>query len=161
MPFGTETSGLKDHYSIALKIVEHCQGKVFSNFRFQRLIRDRYRKQRHLKSTTRTCPNWCQRSVITQKFFKMYELENRNEMAITIPTAAPALEETSKIPVGEFSSCFPNNGNCGLGIKYQAVACTRLNGIPLFRVWEYLLAYFSLWNSKMFESRPASLSMQY
>ena len=52
-------------------------------------------------------------------------------MQITIPTAGPPLSETEIISVGKPGSCFPNNGDCGLGLSYQAIMCNRLNGVPL------------------------------
>ena len=84
-----------------------------------------------LPMTVRKCINYCPLSVITQRFFKMYKLENRNNIQITIPTAGPPLSETDAATVGNPSSCFPNDGECGLGLVYQAMACTRYNGIPL------------------------------
>ena len=66
-------------------------------------------------------------SILTQRFFKMYKIENRNSVQMTIPTPGPPLEETAPLLVGEMSSCFPNIGDCGLGNGKQIASFVENN----------------------------------
>ncbi len=77
------------------------------------------------------CLELCPPNEQAIRFFKLNKLEQKNNIAITIPTQGPPQISTITKNVSEYSDCYPLSGNCGEGRKHVARGCFRRDGRPL------------------------------